>query len=110
MEASKCEESQRIVLEELEESARGNALIPFDPEKTNASKKKSTCVKPHGELKGSWRIKEKKRTQIGRGLPASYSTFLSRFLLPFLFISELEICFVNVLSAPQLVFLPFSLF
>lgn len=39
MEASKCEESQRIVLEELEESARGNALIPFDPEKTNASKK-----------------------------------------------------------------------
>lgn len=82
MEASKCEESQRIVLEELEESARGNALIPFDPEKTNASKKKSTCVKPHGELKGSWRIKEKKEHR----LAGVYQPLIAHFCLVFFFL------------------------
>lgn len=111
MEASECEESQRIVLKELQESERENALIPFEPEQTNASKNINLCQITRGAEK---KLEEEKRTQIGRGLPASCSTFLSCFLLPFLYffvcllISELEICFLNVLNAPQLVLLPFS--
>lgn len=113
MEASECEESQRIVLEELEEIwlhwklligiefASGD-LHSFWLRQDKCKWRRSTCVKPHRQVKRSWW--KKKRLRLARVYQPLVAHF-SHFLLFCFYQWISEICFVfllNVLSASSL--------
>lgn len=82
MEASECEESQRIVLKELLIGIESEVETFFLIQTGQTQVKIFLCQTTQGGEKG---LDEGEKTLMGRGLAASCSTFLSHFLLFFCF-------------------------